>query len=396
MCNRELAVQFLDAIQSGNVAAIRRLVAEHPKLLHYDDDMTWLHYAADYNGAAAVEVLVELGCDPNAERDVSSRDRPLFGALVNDDPATVEALLRHGAAPNRGRPAITAVTGDNRHSLELIKLLEAYGADLHKPFPFAGGHVVNALSMAIDYGKDDVVEYLRSKGCVLPEKSKEVVEAEVIDTDDDIVEAEAVPDDLSDEVVAYFREHFGPVDLVAQIEIVPTGPPIAIHVIPPAEDRNHVTLFTTGMSAQPMTVPATEDGREYQRAELFMQLPGDWKYRALGDPHFGWPFYWLRSLAQHPQVNDTWLGGPVALVANGDPPEPLAPNTRLTTLMLLAEHHFTSREGHKIWLYRMTPLYTEERQLEIDEGIAALMQAFDRHSSPFIIDLNRPNVAQSK
>jgi hypothetical protein len=49
-------------------------------------------------------------------------------------------------------------------------------------------------------------------------------------------------------------------------------------------------------------------------------------------------------------------------------------------------------DGKKIWLYRMTPLYTEERQLEIDHGIPALLNAFDAHDIPMIVDMNRKNV----
>jgi Suppressor of fused protein (SUFU) len=40
----------------------------------------------------------------------------------------------------------------------------------------------------------------------------------------------------------------------------------------------------------------------------------------------------------------------------------------------------------------MTPLYTEERQLEIDRGIPALLNAFDAQDIPMIVDMNRKNV----
>lgn len=41
----------------------------------------------------------------------------------------------------------------------------------------------------------------------------------------------------------------------------------------------------------------------------------------------------------------------------------------------------------------MTPLYTEERNLEIREGIPALLNAFDRHDVPLVVNMNRKNVA---
>jgi len=394
MIDEAIEMELIEAVESSDLDRMKSLLLQHPEFVHHDYGMgTWLHFAAREKSVAMIEMLIGLGCDPNAEIDNSSRDTPLFCAIAKDDPATVEALLKHGADANKEHQGhvLTAVTGSKKNSLTMIKLLEQYGADLHRVFPFDGGRKVNALSMAMDWGKEDVAEYLRSKGCVLPEESQEVVTATSVD-EDDVVDAEAVPES-SDEVIAYFQEHFGPVDPVAQIEIVPSGPPISIHVIPPSKERNHITLFTTGMSDQPMDVPDTDEGRELQYAELFIQLPGDWKYRELGDPNYGWPFYWLRSMAQYPHVNNTWLGGAVTLVANGDPPQPLAPNTKFTTIMLMAERDFTSRAGHKVYLYRLVPLYTEERQLEIDEDLPTLMRALDRHSIPFIVDLNRPSVA---
>ena len=139
-----------------------------------------------------------------------------------------------------------------------------------------------------------------------------------------------------------------------------------------------------------MTVP--DGAEEYSRAELYIQLPADWEYRDYEDPNWGWPQHWLRSMAQYPQQHNPWLGGPVTLVANEDPPQPLAPNTKFTTLLLLADQSLVTDDGKKIWLYRMTPLYTEERQLEIDHGIPALLNAFDAHDIPMIVDMNRKNV----
>lgn len=193
-------------------------------------------------------------------------------------------------------------------------------------------------------------------------------------------------------IVAYFEDYFGPVDKRALIEIVPTEPPIAVHVISPAGDRQHITLFTTGMSSRPMNVPEGED--EWKYAELFIQLPGDWNYAELGDPNLGWPILRLRSLAKYPHQIGTWLGGPVTVVSNEDPPEPIAPNARFDSLLLLAEHQVKADDGRIINLYRMTPLYPEERALEASEGIKALMLAFDRDSVPFIVDLKRRNVAR--
>jgi hypothetical protein len=147
------------------------------------------------------------------------------------------------------------------------------------------------------------------------------------------------------------------------------------------------------MSEQAMSVP--EENEEYQFAELFIQLPEKWPLtkQAMKDPNYAWPLDWLRSIAQYPFENDTWLGAPATIIANGDPPERLAPKIKFTSLLLLAEHELRSRTGRKINLYRISPLYSEERELEMKKGIGALLQAFDRKDIPFVVDLKRPNAA---
>ena len=45
-----------------------------------------------------------------------------------------------------------------------------------------------------------------------------------------------------------------------------------------------------------------------------------------------------------------------------------------------------------VQLYQLLPLYTEERALEISQGLPALLQALDRNNISWVVDLNRPNV----
>ena len=133
--------------------------------------------------------------------------------------------------------------------------------------------------------------------------------------------------------------------------------------------------------------------KEYEYAELFIQLPGDWPYADMGSPDYGWPVYWLRSLAAFPHEQGTWLGGPV-VIYDDDPGGVIAPNVKFTSMLVMAERRFTSNEGKLVQLFRLTPLYPEERELHEKEGIAALMRAFDQHGVPFVVDLRRKNVAR--
>jgi len=98
-------------------------------------------------------------------------------------------------------------------------------------------------------------------------------------------------------------------------------------------------------------------------------------------------------MAQYPHQDRTWLGGPLTIVANDDPPKPLAPNTKMTSLLLMAEKSFQRTDGKEVQLYRMLPLYTEERNLELREGAAALMQALDRYKISLVVDMGRKKFA---
>ena len=288
----------------------------------------------------------------------------------------VRLLLEHGANPNQGRQVIGAIAGNKKNSLEMLKLMEKHGADLHRVFVNEQTNTpMNALSTAVDWGKDDVADYLRSKKAVIPDG---------IPGDDE-------PKGLGDEVVAYFKKNFGPVKPQSLIEIVPSPsglPAIAVHVVPEAKGRNHITLFTTGMSSERLATPDGEE--EYQFAELFIQLPAGWKYSELRDLNWAWPIYWLRSNARYP--HEAQIGfGPVTMIANDNPPRPLSPDIKFTSLLLLAEKNFVSRDGQTIQLYRMMPLFTEEYDLG-RKDIGSLLRTFDRHSIPFIFQPDRPNV----
>ena len=222
--------------------------------------------------------------------------------------------------------------------------------------------------------KHKIVEYLKQHGAVRPAE-----------------EAAWKPETTSDQVVDYFSRNLGPVKPQSMQEIVPTGLPIAIHAIPPSEGRDHLTLFTTGMSEQPLDVP--DGGEAFRYAELMIELPGAWTLdkELLAEEVFRWPFDWLRTLARVPHDHETWLG-PATIIAGSEPPEPIAPNSPFTSMLLLAESE-AKLTDRTVQIYRMFPLYPEERQLEIDQGIPALLQAFDKKGIAMIYAHDRPNAA---
>jgi hypothetical protein len=368
------------AVREGNVEEVRRLFAENPGLLLQSfEGGCWLDLAVFEGHLHMVRFLIDAGCDVNSEDDSGDRLTPLDRAVWSNNPEIVRLLLEHGANPNQGMQLIGAIAGQRENSLEMVKLLDRHGADLHRFFTNDHtGEPMNALSTALDWGRNDVAEYLRSRGAVLPK----------------VAPQKSGQKTLADEVVDYVSKSFGPVQRRALVEIVPSEPAIVVHVVAPGDGRNHITLFTTGMCARGMRVPRGQE--DYQFAELFIELPADWKYWQINNPDDGWPVHWLRSTAKYPHKNSTWLGGPATIIANGDPPERLSPNCPYTSMLLLAEKHFTASDGRFIRLYRMMPLYTEERNLEMREGIGALLRAMDDNDIPFVVQRSRRNVGRRK
>jgi uncharacterized protein len=106
-----LAVAVLEAIRTGDLAALRRLLDDHPGLAtaRIGDDgpggttRSLLHVVADWpghfpGGAATVALLVEAGADPNARFGGGPHDEtPLHWAASSDDVEVLDALVDAGA-----------------------------------------------------------------------------------------------------------------------------------------------------------------------------------------------------------------------------------------------------------------------------------------------------------
>lgn len=103
-----VAVAAVKAIQTGDTAALRHLLAEHPYLatVRLGDarglSRTLLHVATDWpghfpNGPATVAALVEAGADVNARFIGPHTETPLHWAASCNDVAVLDALLDAGA-----------------------------------------------------------------------------------------------------------------------------------------------------------------------------------------------------------------------------------------------------------------------------------------------------------
>jgi uncharacterized protein len=104
------AASATEAIHAGDLAALERLLAEHPELtsasIGGDDSCaatrTLLHIVTDWpghfpNGPAMVRLLVAAGADVNARFTGPHTETPLHWAASSDDVDVLDALLDAGA-----------------------------------------------------------------------------------------------------------------------------------------------------------------------------------------------------------------------------------------------------------------------------------------------------------
>ncbi|OAI41076.1 hypothetical protein AYO40_03865 [Planctomycetaceae bacterium SCGC AG-212-D15] len=257
--------------------------------------------------------------------------------------------------------------------LDVVKLLVERGADVN-----AFGPGLTPLSYALMYNKKDVADYLRSVGAKEP---RELVLRNIPASHKAILK--------------HFKQHRGKPAPLTLHEIVPSDPPIAIHVVQPTKKYEGYTLFTVGMSDKPLKMP---DGSEHF-AELAIYLPPSWQLTddALRDPNWSWPIDWLRKIALYPHETGSWLGASSLIFANEEPPQPLAPDTQLSCILALADTgefgHFQLPDYRWVTIHSLYAIYTEERDLEKREGTRHLVELFEKHKIPRTLDIARPNVA---
>jgi hypothetical protein len=368
---------FFDALKACDAPRARKTLAENSDVFAGTSLSleTCVESAAKEDSVEKLKLLVDLGADVNAPIDESELENAVYRGAQAGSLRAVDFLLKSGAQINhefKGVSRCLALTAAVRQGhVDVVKRLIEAGANIN----FVWFHQ-SPLSVAEASGHQEIAQILRDAGAI-----------RIVDEPADDKE-----ESLEEVVISYFEDLYGDCEDDVNVQVVPSGTPISIHAIPPAADRPFVTLFTTGLSDHPMSVPKGMD--DYARAELYVQLPPDWKYRQPHDKYWGWPQYWLRSMAQYAHQKSCWLGAPATLVANGDPPKPIAPITPFTTLLMVPDASCEASNGDTIKLHRLLPLYTNERQLEIDEGLHVLMRALDANNVPAVVDMDRKSVVK--
>jgi hypothetical protein len=202
-----------------------------------------------------------------------------------------------------------------------------------------------------------------------------------------------------DATVRHIERQLGPVASVFH-ELVSDAVHLDVHWVKPSSARPYHFLATSGMSDRAMSVPEGVDAPRH--IELVVTLPERWWIgdEAFENDNWYWPVRQLRTLARFPHKYDTWLGEGHT-VTNDDPPQPLAPGTRLCGAILLraqhvpeAFHELRIDDGRTIRFLAVVPLYEEEMALKMRDGTEALLERLRRQGVTDVVEPARPSVAR--
>lgn len=205
---------------------------------------------------------------------------------------------------------------------------------------------------------------------------------------------------VADEIEAHM-ERLGLKSASVFHELVSSHVHIDVHVVPPTEERPWTTLFTTGMSDLPMAAPPGAE--ECTLAELMLCLPGAFDVEqwsaATAEEH--WPVGLLRGMARFPHEFGTWLWFGHT-VPNGDPPEAFGEGTRmrgtivLSPLTIPVEQQVVETSRGAVHLHALVPMFANEMQYKLDQGIDALLEKFDAAGVTEVLEPQRRSAVRRK
>lgn len=171
-------------------------------------------------------------------------------------------------------------------------------------------------------------------------------------------------------------------------EIISPDLHIDLLVIEPRPGHDYYTIVTMGAGLHEMDVPDGYEGPK--RAEFLINLPKDWDIHSEEEKDY-WPLRWLKILSRFSLQQDTWLGWGHTIPAG----EPFAENTLLNSIALAEPLTFdeeslvgTLPNGEPVVFWQVIPLYEEEVQYKLRNGMEALEDVFG--TIPSVLDISRP------
>jgi hypothetical protein len=205
-----------------------------------------------------------------------------------------------------------------------------------------------------------------------------------------------------EEISEHFNEVFPGRDTTVFHEIISDIIHIDVHFMAPIEEAPFWVVYTTGMSDLPMTLPEEieEEWGHLKRAELMLFLPQTWSVdsEAFKDDKYFWPIKLLKQLARFPHEYNTWLGYGHT-IPNTNEYDPYAYSTELNGAILsVLKDEISSMEtkdGNKINIYSVIPLYKEEMDYKLENGMDALFEKLSEvEGSGYWIEAERKNACK--
>jgi len=198
------------------------------------------------------------------------------------------------------------------------------------------------------------------------------------------------PAEWMEERERFYDRFFGKCDMVVH-EMIPMIPHIDVYIYPPQGGRDYYTLITSGMSDYEMKAPKGVPA-DMRRTELFMRVRDLGQLEQYTTSH-PWQVEVLRFMAAFPIKHNTWFG-PLHTVPNGNPPQPLADGSVLTTTFFMPaafeDPAFTDgitysnkTKASFLWVDFIT---TAECDFKLKNGGDALLDLFDKYKHPHVLD----------
>jgi hypothetical protein len=210
----------------------------------------------------------------------------------------------------------------------------------------------------------------------------------------------SIDHELIEAVSSHISRHFGS-EVTVLHEVVSDLVHIDIYLVPPAVDRQWITVLTSGMAERAMAAPP--EATECRYAELLLALPPDWQTdeKSLRDEWFGWPFQLLAQLARFPHEYRTWLWLGHSM-PNGDPPKAYASGTGLAGSMigpaaLVPSEFWKLTAGTRdIYYFAVYPLHQAEMRYKLRHGWEALFRKLVASGVTELIQPVRSSVVGSR
>ncbi|MBC2582809.1 suppressor of fused domain protein [Clostridium sp. DJ247] len=383
------------AVENGECDLLLNIIEEYPKVLtaYNISNESLLHVAANEDNIELLKLLVEKGLDVNVGTKNDKSNTPLCNAAYHGSIRAARWLIEHGANVDvgydiSGTPLCVAAMNGKR---EVVKLLLESGADVNASYCIGEGESLtrmNALKLAEIEGYDEVAKVLRSYGAIETNENEKTNKLDI--------------SNRHNEILQYIKSCLGPIKYTLS-EIIPVSRvSINLHIIPPTNEKNWITVVTSGMSDCAMEDDDSEIEEDLKYAELLIKLPSDWKIskKDFEDNNNYWPFEWIRQIAHMPHMYDGWIDEGI-IIPNGEPPEQFASNTKVSCIIICKSKEkglekYKCSDGRIINFYTLIPIYGEEAVIAMEKGSEYLLELLSKKGIGDIIDINRVNLGWRK